>query len=91
MTAQFVGRLTLEHDEGRGLWRVEAWKCAPWMLFAGHVWRRAKEQRLSLCVSVSVQPKRRTRRRGGEVEVEEEVGAVEGKCSLRMGQCRMRL
>lgn len=61
---------------------------AQWMLAAGHVWRSAKEQRLSLCVRVSVWPKKR-RRRGGEVE--EEVEAVEGRRSLCMGQCRVRL
>lgn len=63
--------------------------CALRMLSAGHVWRPAKEQRLSLCVRVSVRHKRRRRRRGGEAE--EEVEAVEGRCSLCMGQCRVRL
>lgn len=57
------------------------------MLSAGHVWRPVKEHRLSLCVRVSVRPERR--RRGGEVE--EGVGEVEGRCSLCMGQCRVRL
>ncbi len=46
-----------------------------------------KEHRLSLYVRVSVRPKRR--RREGEVEVEGE--AVEGRCSLRMGQGKVRL
>lgn len=59
------------------------------MLDAGPVWRPVKEQKLSLCVRVSVQPKTRRRRRGGEVE--EEVEAVEGRCSRCMEQCRVRL
>lgn len=86
-TAQSGGRLIFEHGEGQGLTEAEAWRYTLWMLSAGHVWRPAKEHRLSLCVRVSVQPKRR--RRGGEVE--EEVEAVGGRCSLCMGWCRVRL
>lgn len=87
VTAQSVGMMTFEHGEGRDLLGVEAWRYALWMLSAGHVWRHVKEHTLSLCVRVSVRPKRR--RRG--VEVEEGVEAVEGRCSLCMGQCRVRL
>lgn len=55
------------------------------MLAAGPAWRPVKEQRPSLCVRVSVQP--RKRRTGGE-EVEEE--AIERGCNC-MGQCKVRL
>lgn len=86
-TAQSEGILTFDYDEGWSQWKEEAWRCALWMLAAGPVWRPAKEQRLSLCVRVCVQPK--TRRKGGEVE--EGAEAVEGLCSLCMGQCRATL
>lgn len=58
------------------------------MLDAGHVWRPVREQRLSLCVRVSAQPKMRKKT---EVEVVEEVEAAEGRCSLCMGWGKRRL
>lgn len=89
-TGQSVERLTFESGGGRDLWEVEAWRYALWIVSAGRVWRPAKEQRLSPCVRISVQPKRRKMRRRG-VGVEEEEAAVEGRCSLCMGQGRVRL